>query len=116
MVTASLRPSLTDGSGSPEELLQSLAPQLHPPSIQVEVSGDQALSAGLDLVRRADFDPTQTLSIRSVAKSFAQVSFFFGLLSVSSYPCHLIYAASKTWTRLHFPAALGTVTQPRSTS
>uniref|UniRef100_A0A3B4G685 G2/M-phase specific E3 ubiquitin protein ligase n=1 Tax=Pundamilia nyererei TaxID=303518 RepID=A0A3B4G685_9CICH len=65
----SLRPSLPERSGSPEELLQSLVPQLHPPSVQVEVIGDQALSAGLDLVRRADFDPTQTLSVRSVAKT-----------------------------------------------
>lgn len=67
----SLRPSLPERSGSPEELLQSLVPRLHPPSVQVEVIGDQALSAGLDLVRRADFDPTQTLSVRSVVKSCA---------------------------------------------
>ncbi|XP_006785937.1 G2/M phase-specific E3 ubiquitin-protein ligase [Neolamprologus brichardi] len=58
------RPSLPERSGLPEELLQSLVPRLHPPSVQVEVIGDQALSAGLDLVRRADFDPTQTLSVR----------------------------------------------------
>ncbi|XP_037550720.1 G2/M phase-specific E3 ubiquitin-protein ligase [Nematolebias whitei] len=50
--------------GSPEELLQSLVPRLHHTSVQVEVNGDQALSAGLDLVRRTDFDPTHLLSIR----------------------------------------------------
>lgn len=32
----------------------------------VEVSGDQVLLAGLDLVRRTDFDPTHALSVRSV--------------------------------------------------
>ncbi|XP_068195163.1 G2/M phase-specific E3 ubiquitin-protein ligase [Antennarius striatus] len=49
---------------SPEELLQALALQLRPVSIQVEVSRDQVLAAGLELVRRADFDPTRTLSVR----------------------------------------------------
>ncbi|XP_069573817.1 G2/M phase-specific E3 ubiquitin-protein ligase [Brachyistius frenatus] len=58
------RPSLPVSCGSPEELLQSLVPQVLPLSVQVEVSGDQALSAGLDLVRRTDFDPTHTLSVR----------------------------------------------------
>ncbi|XP_041827269.1 G2/M phase-specific E3 ubiquitin-protein ligase [Melanotaenia boesemani] len=58
------RPSLPVRSGSPEEFLQSLVPELHPVSIQVEVDGDQVLSAGLKLVRRADFDPTHTLSVR----------------------------------------------------
>ncbi|XP_042243967.1 G2/M phase-specific E3 ubiquitin-protein ligase [Thunnus maccoyii] len=56
------RPSLP--VGSPEELLQALAPQLRPVGVQVEVRGDQALSAGLDLVRRTDFDPTHSLSVR----------------------------------------------------
>ncbi|XP_038585264.1 G2/M phase-specific E3 ubiquitin-protein ligase [Micropterus salmoides] len=51
-------------SGSPEKFLQALAPQLRPLRVQVEVSGDQALSAGVELVRRADFDPTHTLSVR----------------------------------------------------
>lgn len=51
---------------SPEELLQALVSQLHPVSVEVEVSGDRALSAGLDLVRRTDFDPTHALSVRSV--------------------------------------------------
>ncbi|XP_072221279.1 G2/M phase-specific E3 ubiquitin-protein ligase [Leuresthes tenuis] len=60
------RPSLPVQSGSPEELLQSLVPQLHPVSVQVEVNGDQALSAGLELVRRADFNPSHTLSIRFI--------------------------------------------------
>ncbi|GLD71854.1 G2/M phase-specific E3 ubiquitin-protein ligase [Lates japonicus] len=58
------RPSLPVRSGSPEELLQALAPQLRPISVQVEVNKYQALSAGLDLVRRPDFDPTHTLSVR----------------------------------------------------
>ncbi|XP_071403247.1 G2/M phase-specific E3 ubiquitin-protein ligase, partial [Centroberyx affinis] len=64
------RPSLS--SGSAEELLQALAlqlsspspPQLRPPSVPVEVRGDQVLSAGLDLVRRSDFDPARSLSVR----------------------------------------------------
>ncbi|XP_026194631.1 G2/M phase-specific E3 ubiquitin-protein ligase isoform X2 [Anabas testudineus] len=63
--TSCKRPSLPVGSGSPEELLQALTPQLRPHSIVVEVSGDQVLSAGLHLVRRTDFDPTHTLSVRS---------------------------------------------------
>ncbi|XP_039992979.1 G2/M phase-specific E3 ubiquitin-protein ligase isoform X1 [Xiphias gladius] len=58
------RPSLPVTSGSPEELLQALAPQLRPLGVQVEVSGYQALFAGLDLVRKPDFDPTHTLSVR----------------------------------------------------
>ncbi|KAM9356108.1 G2/M phase-specific E3 ubiquitin-protein ligase [Pholidichthys leucotaenia] len=58
------RPFLLQRSGSPEELVQSLVPQLYPNSVQLEVSGLQALSAGLELVRRADFDPTHTLSVR----------------------------------------------------
>ncbi|KAG7510907.1 G2 M phase-specific E3 ubiquitin-protein ligase [Solea senegalensis] len=53
-------------SSSPEELLQALAPQLRPLSVQVEVGGFQALAAGLDLVRRPDFDPTCSLSVRFV--------------------------------------------------
>ncbi|CAJ1074868.1 G2/M phase-specific E3 ubiquitin-protein ligase [Xyrichtys novacula] len=57
------RPSLPVGCGSPEDLLQVLAPQLSPVTVQVEVDGDQVLSAGVELVRRADFDPTHTLSI-----------------------------------------------------
>ncbi|XP_029972907.1 G2/M phase-specific E3 ubiquitin-protein ligase [Salarias fasciatus] len=51
-------------SGSPLELLQSLVPKLRPLSVQVEVCEDQALRAGLDLVRRIDFDPACNLSIR----------------------------------------------------
>ncbi|XP_028251337.1 G2/M phase-specific E3 ubiquitin-protein ligase [Parambassis ranga] len=58
------RTSLPVRTESPEELLQALVSQLHPVSVEVEVSGDQALSAGLDLVRRTDFDPTHTLSVR----------------------------------------------------
>ncbi|KAM7376450.1 hypothetical protein PAMP_006183 [Pampus punctatissimus] len=62
--SAKTGPSLPVASGSPEELLQALAPQLRPPGVQVEVNGDQALSAGLDLVRRSNFDPTDSLSVR----------------------------------------------------
>ncbi|XP_063765618.1 G2/M phase-specific E3 ubiquitin-protein ligase isoform X2 [Eleginops maclovinus] len=49
---------------SPEQILQALGPQLQPLSVTVEVDGDQALSAGVALVRRANFDPTHTLSVR----------------------------------------------------
>lgn len=41
-----------------------MASQLRPLSVQVEVSKGAALSAGVALVRRADFDPTHTLSVR----------------------------------------------------
>ncbi|XP_061599505.1 G2/M phase-specific E3 ubiquitin-protein ligase [Cololabis saira] len=58
------RPSLPVRSGSPKELLQSLVLQLQPVSVQVDVNSDWALSAALDLVRRADFNPTHTLSVR----------------------------------------------------
>ncbi|KAE8289557.1 G2/M phase-specific E3 ubiquitin-protein ligase [Larimichthys crocea] len=58
------RPSVSVRSGSSEELLQALASQLRPLSVQVEVSKGAALSAGVALVRRADFDPTHTLSVR----------------------------------------------------
>ncbi|XP_070698354.1 G2/M phase-specific E3 ubiquitin-protein ligase-like [Pempheris klunzingeri] len=58
------RSPLPGGSGSPEEFLQVLTPQLGPLSVQVEVGGDRALSAGVELVRRIDFDPTHTLSVR----------------------------------------------------
>lgn len=51
-------------SSSPEALLQVLLPQLRPPGVQVEVSGEEVLSAGLDLVRRSDFDPSLVLSVR----------------------------------------------------
>lgn len=87
----SLRPSLPERSGSPEELLQSLVPQLHPPSVQVEVIGDQALSAGLNLVRRADFDPTQTLSVRSVAKSFPELCLLFRLFAICLLYCGMLF-------------------------
>ncbi|XP_069391325.1 G2/M phase-specific E3 ubiquitin-protein ligase isoform X1 [Paralichthys olivaceus] len=61
---SSKRPSLPVTAGSPEELLQALASQLRPLTVQVEVSGSQALLAALDLVRRPNFDPTCTLSVR----------------------------------------------------
>uniref|UniRef100_A0A665TPK4 G2/M-phase specific E3 ubiquitin protein ligase n=1 Tax=Echeneis naucrates TaxID=173247 RepID=A0A665TPK4_ECHNA len=66
--------------GSPEELLQALATQLRPPSMQVEVSGVQALLAGLDLVRRPDFNPTHTLSVSRPGDSTAAQQHFFRLL------------------------------------
>ncbi|KAF0043779.1 hypothetical protein F2P81_002937 [Scophthalmus maximus] len=57
-------PSLPVTASSSEDLLQALAPQLRPLSVQVEVSGYQALLSGLDLVRRPDFDPALSLSVR----------------------------------------------------
>ncbi|KAL3049776.1 hypothetical protein OYC64_009099 [Pagothenia borchgrevinki] len=59
--------------GSPEQILQALGPQLRPLSVTLEVEGDQALSAGLELVRKPDFDPTHTLSVRF--KDSLQISF-----------------------------------------
>ncbi|XP_036006739.1 G2/M phase-specific E3 ubiquitin-protein ligase [Fundulus heteroclitus] len=53
-------------SESPAEILQSLLPCRYPVSAQVEMHGDQALLAGLDLVRRADFDPKRSLSVRII--------------------------------------------------
>ncbi|XP_068608325.1 G2/M phase-specific E3 ubiquitin-protein ligase [Brachionichthys hirsutus] len=61
---SSKRPSLPVVVTSSEELLQALALQLRPLSAQVEVNRDQVLAAGVELVRRADFDPTRTLSVR----------------------------------------------------
>ncbi|KAM8913942.1 G2/M phase-specific E3 ubiquitin-protein ligase isoform 1-T2 [Spinachia spinachia] len=55
--------ALPVGSDSPEGILHSLGLQLCPLSMRVEVDGDQALSAGVELVRRADFDPTRTLCV-----------------------------------------------------
>ncbi|KAM3593985.1 uncharacterized protein V6R79_000255 [Siganus canaliculatus] len=60
----SRRPSFPVECGSPEASLQALVPQLRPLSVQVEVCGDQVLAAGVELVRRPDFDPTCTLSVR----------------------------------------------------
>uniref|UniRef100_A0A8C7Z0N4 G2/M-phase specific E3 ubiquitin protein ligase n=1 Tax=Oryzias sinensis TaxID=183150 RepID=A0A8C7Z0N4_9TELE len=74
------RPTLSDKSGSPEELLRCLGPQLHPGVVQVEVDGDQALSAGLDLVRRADFDATHLLSVNIVQDANAARQHFLKLL------------------------------------
>lgn len=59
-----LRPCTRVRPESPEELLRSLLPHSCPVSAQVEVHRDQALLAGLDLVRRTDFDPTHSLSVR----------------------------------------------------
>ncbi|XP_041668056.1 G2/M phase-specific E3 ubiquitin-protein ligase [Cheilinus undulatus] len=58
------RPSLPVGCESPADLLRALAPQLRLVPVQLEVSGYRALSAGVELVRRADFDPARTLSVR----------------------------------------------------
>lgn len=63
MTPPPLRAALPVGAGPPEGILQSLGLQLCPLSMWVEVDGDQALSAGVELVRRADFDPTRTLSV-----------------------------------------------------
>lgn len=60
------RVSLSDTSRcetSPQEQLQSLLPKPCPLS-QVDVSADRALLAGLELVRRNDFDPTHSLEVR----------------------------------------------------
>lgn len=61
---SSLRPALAAASQTSEDILKALSRQLHPLSTQVEVGGDQALAAGLELVRRSDFDPAHTLSVR----------------------------------------------------
>lgn len=63
---SSKRVSLSDTSRcetSPQEQLQSLLPKPCPLS-QVDVSADRALLAGLELVRRNDFDPTHSLEVR----------------------------------------------------
>lgn len=59
-----LRPALAAASQTSEDILKALARQLHPLGMQVEVGGAQALAAGLELVRRSDFDPAHTLSVR----------------------------------------------------
>lgn len=61
---SSLRPALAAASRSSGEILGALVHQLRPLSVQVEVTGVQALAAGLELVRRSDFDPTHTLNVR----------------------------------------------------
>ncbi|XP_047200795.1 G2/M phase-specific E3 ubiquitin-protein ligase isoform X4 [Girardinichthys multiradiatus] len=58
------RPCTRVRSETPEKLLQSLLPHCYVASTQVEVHGDQALLAGLDLVRRANFNPMHSLSVR----------------------------------------------------
>lgn len=58
------RPSTCVRSVSPEELIRSLLPHSFPVSTQLEVHGDQALLAGLELVRRANFNPMHSLSVR----------------------------------------------------
>uniref|UniRef100_A0A8C4H7H2 G2/M-phase specific E3 ubiquitin protein ligase n=1 Tax=Dicentrarchus labrax TaxID=13489 RepID=A0A8C4H7H2_DICLA len=67
-------------SGSPEDLLQALAAQLRPLSVQVEVRRDRALAAGVELVRRTDFDPTHTLSVSSLQDSDSARQGFLKLL------------------------------------
>lgn len=59
---SSLRPALA--SQTSEDILRALARQLRPLGVQVEVGGAQALAAGLELVRRSDFDPAHTLNVR----------------------------------------------------
>lgn len=61
---SSLRPALAAAPQTSEDILKSLASQLGPLSVQVEVGGVQALAAGLELVRRSDFDPAHTLNVR----------------------------------------------------
>lgn len=105
--------------GSPEELLQSLVSRLHHTSVQVEVNGDQALSAGLDLVRRTDFDPAHLLSIRSENKLTKKARIYPSLdvcffIFVFSTTVHHLCSGSKMSRTLCSPAAMKT--QPRSTS
>uniref|UniRef100_A0A673CCC7 G2/M-phase specific E3 ubiquitin protein ligase n=1 Tax=Sphaeramia orbicularis TaxID=375764 RepID=A0A673CCC7_9TELE len=75
-----VRPSLPIGSGSPQDLLKALVPQLRPLSVQVEARVDKVLTASLDLVRRTDFDPTHTLSVSSLRDSDVARQYFFQLL------------------------------------
>lgn len=63
-LASSLRPALASESLSSADVLRDLVHQLRPPSAQVEVSGVQALAAGVELVRRSDFDPAHTLNVR----------------------------------------------------
>uniref|UniRef100_A0A3B3YY10 HECT domain-containing protein n=1 Tax=Poecilia mexicana TaxID=48701 RepID=A0A3B3YY10_9TELE len=65
---------------SPEELLRSLLSHPSPVSAQVEVHRDQALSAGLDLVRRTNFDPTHSLSVSAHRTGDATRKYFLDLL------------------------------------
>ncbi|KAK7879769.1 hypothetical protein WMY93_033559 [Mugilogobius chulae] len=79
------RPRLSASEASPQQLLRALRPRLRlqhqvsfrlrPPSSRarpltgrlrplLEVGGDDALTAALELVRRKDFDPTKELSVR----------------------------------------------------
>ncbi|KAM9341595.1 G2/M phase-specific E3 ubiquitin-protein ligase [Symphorus nematophorus] len=82
------RPSLPAGSGSPEELLRALAAQLRPLRVQVEVGGARALSAGVELVRRADFEPTHTLSVSF--KDHRRTSFPSSLLDSDTAQQHFL--------------------------
>lgn len=59
-LASSLRPALASSA----DILRGLVHQLLPLSVQVEVSGRQALAAGVELVRRSDFDPAHTLNVR----------------------------------------------------
>ncbi|XP_054861529.1 G2/M phase-specific E3 ubiquitin-protein ligase isoform X2 [Amphiprion ocellaris] len=69
------RPSSPVQAGSPEKLLQVLLPQLRPLSVQVEVRGEEVLSAGLELVRRTDFDPSLVLSVSPRGGDLARQNF-----------------------------------------
>lgn len=63
-LASSPRPALASASQSSVDILSDLVHQLRPLSMQVEVSGVQALAAGVELVRRSDFDPAHTLNVR----------------------------------------------------
>lgn len=63
-LASSLRPALDSASWSSADILRDLVHQLRPLSVQVEVCGVQALAAGVELVRRSDFDPAHTLNVR----------------------------------------------------
>lgn len=61
---ASPRPALAAAPQRPDHILRTLARQLRPLGVEVQVGGLQALAAGLELVRRSDFDPAHTLNVR----------------------------------------------------
>uniref|UniRef100_H3CA88 G2/M-phase specific E3 ubiquitin protein ligase n=1 Tax=Tetraodon nigroviridis TaxID=99883 RepID=H3CA88_TETNG len=67
------RPSTHQLQETSEDILRALARQLRPLGVQLEVGGAQALAAGLELVRRSDFDPAHTLNVSF--KDVRQTSF-----------------------------------------
>ncbi|CAF89650.1 unnamed protein product [Tetraodon nigroviridis] len=70
---SSKRPALA--SQTSEDILRALARQLRPLGVQLEVGGAQALAAGLELVRRSDFDPAHTLNVSHLGGEAARQHF-----------------------------------------